>query len=361
MEKTIRYIVNLLLVSLFMLTIAVNRNAKIWGTEVTKLVNPDKTETGSVYLPKDSAGIMIFNSTEIAKDISGFGGPVPLKMYISEEKVLRIELLSNAETPEFLKEVINTGLLSKWDGVRLTDIGSEKVDAVSGATMTSSAIISTVKRVADIAQDRLIKDEIIPQLSLKSVFAILVILSGVILAFLKTKSKVARTILLILNVCVLGFWCGSFLSLSLLINWFSNGINLTVALVPFLLLLSAIILPLFGKKNNYCNYHCPMGSLQELASKCTHKKVSVPNRIEKSLSYLRDIILYTILALNWIGVGFEIVDYEVFSAFLFNNASLFVLITGALFLILSFFINRPYCRYICPTGSLIRFSQQTNK
>ena len=85
MEKTIRYIVNLLLVSLFMLTIAVNRNAKIWGTEVTKLVNPDKTETGSLYLPKDSAGIMIFNSTEIAKDISGFGGPVPLKMYISEE------------------------------------------------------------------------------------------------------------------------------------------------------------------------------------------------------------------------------------------------------------------------------------
>ncbi|MGL5771793.1 MAG: FMN-binding protein, partial [Bacteroidales bacterium] len=267
MEKTIRYIVNLLLVSLFMLTIAVNRNDKIWGTDVTKWVNPDKTQAGAVYLPKDSAGIMIINSTDIAKDISGFGGPVPLKMYISDEKVIRIELLSNAETPEFLKEVINTGLLSKWDGVRLTDIGSQKVDAVSGATMTSSAIISTVKRVADIAQDRLVKDEIIPHLSLKSVIAILVILLGVILAFLKSKSKVARTILLILNVCVLGFWCGSFLSLSLLINWFSNGINLTVALVPFLLLLSAVILPLFGKKNNYCNYHCPMGSLQELASK----------------------------------------------------------------------------------------------
>ncbi|MGL5773605.1 MAG: 4Fe-4S binding protein, partial [Bacteroidales bacterium] len=98
-----------------------------------------------------------------------------------------------------------------------------------------------------------------------------------------------------------------------------------------------------------------------LASKCTHKKVSVPNRIEKPLSYLREIILYTILALNWIGVGFEIVDYEVFSAFLFNSASLFVLIAGVVFLALSFFINRPYCRYICPTGSLIKFSQQTNK
>lgn len=361
MEKTIRYLFNLLLVSLFMLTIAVNRNGKIFGTAISDFGQSDNRKIELVNTPNDSAGYSMVSSSNIAKDISGYAGPVPLNMYLFEGKISRIELLPNAETPEFQREVVRTGLLNKWDGLKLSEIAKTKVDAVSGATMTSSAIIATVQRLAAVSEDQIVKKQAIPDISLKLVLAVLVILLGVISPFIHSKSKLLRMTLLILNVVVLGFWCGSFLSLSLLIGWFANGVNLSISLIPFLLLLSAVILPLLGKKNNYCTYHCPMGALQELAYKCPAKKWKIPVRIEKYLSCLRELILYTILLLTWIGVGFEIIDYEIFPAFLFSTASYYLLTAGCVFFVLSLFINRPYCRYICPTGTLIRFSQQNNK
>ena len=63
----------------------------------------------------------------------------------------------------------------------------------------------------------------------------------------------------------------------------------------------------------------------------------------------------------WCGTGFDIMNYEVFSAFMFKQASLAVMILAVVFLILSIFINRPYCRYICPTGALLKLSQNTQQ
>ncbi|MFI3285411.1 MAG: 4Fe-4S binding protein [Rikenellaceae bacterium] len=61
----------------------------------------------------------------------------------------------------------------------------------------------------------------------------------------------------------------------------------------------------------------------------------------------------------WLGVGFELMDYEIFSAFIISSASTAVLVMAALFLILSLFIQKPYCRFGCPTGALITMAQKT--
>ena len=61
----------------------------------------------------------------------------------------------------------------------------------------------------------------------------------------------------------------------------------------------------------------------------------------------------------WCGVDFEIMNYEVFSAFLFDSASVAVLIMAVLFLALSIFTPRPYCRFVCPTGAILTVSQKT--
>lgn len=47
-------------------------------------------------------------------------------------------------------------------------------------------------------------------------------------------------------------------------------------------------------------------------------------------------------------------DYELFTAFLYTSASVWVIVLAVLFLVLSVWVPRPYCRFVCPTGSLLR-------
>ena len=252
-----------------------------------------------------------------------------------------------------MNSTLNSGLISRWIGLSLDEALNVTVDAVSGATLTSTALISTIERTVQYSTNTATISKT-DWWNTKTIIGLLVVILGGVVSFIP-KSKVLRIIQLALNVIVLGFWCGSFLSLSQLVNWWSNGVDLAVAAVPFALLLSAIIIPLFGKKGHYCAWHCPLGSLQELAGKCSKRKLTLSPALLKYLNYLREGLLFTLLFMMWIGVGFSFIDYELFSAFLFNSANMTVVFLSLLFIILSIFIQRPYCRFVCPTGSLLKF------
>ena len=59
----------------------------------------------------------------------------------------------------------------------------------------------------------------------------------------------------------------------------------------------------------------------------------------------------------WTGVWVSWIDYELFSAFVVKNAPAGMLIAGGVVVLLSVFVPRPYCRFVCPTGTLLRMSQ----
>lgn len=356
MER-LRYIINLLIVSLMLLTVAINRNGKIAGTPINDLIKSE----GSADIPdtrKLKDGTLVVNSLNIAKNISGYGGTTPVEIYIKEGQITDIKPLNNSETPDFMNVTLLSGILSRWNGLTPKEAIKIEVDAVSGATFTSLALIGTIHQTLQYiagADPLVITNK---NLTPKSIMGLLVILSGVVLSFV-AKSKIWRTIQLFLNVIVLGFWCGSFLSISQFVSWLSNGINIGVALIPFSLLVVALILPFAIKRNQYCAWHCPMGSLQELMGKCTKNKLSVPPVALKYLNYLREIILLSLLFTMWIGFGFSLMDYELFAAFIFNSASTGIITATILFLILSLFVSRPYCRFICPTGALLKYTLKT--
>ena len=45
-------------------------------------------------------GVYIINTTELGKDIEGYNGPTPMKVYISKNKVEKIEFLKSMESPK---------------------------------------------------------------------------------------------------------------------------------------------------------------------------------------------------------------------------------------------------------------------
>jgi uncharacterized protein with FMN-binding domain len=89
-------------------------------------------------------GMTVINTTTLGKDVQGYIGSTPLKIYIQKNKVVKIEALKNQETPKYFLQV-KKGLLDKWNGKKVKDAQKLKVDAVTGATYSSNAVIENVK------------------------------------------------------------------------------------------------------------------------------------------------------------------------------------------------------------------------
>ena len=144
---------------------------------------------------------------------------------------------------------------------------------------------------------------------------------------------------------------------TLLVKYLSQGIHGGEALLPAVLLIMAFVYPFFGRKSHYCMHACPFGALQELAGKCRKRKLAIPSAILKKLELLRQILWSALLFVMLCGAGFSWMDNEPFAAFLFRSAPPVALTLAVLFTILSLFVQRPYCRFVCPTGSLLKFAE----
>ena len=96
-----------------------------------------------------AADTLKVNTTDLAKDVEGFNGPTPVEISVVKGKITRIKLLPNQETPNFLQLVIDAGLLKALDGKSVEEASKVKLDAVTGATYSSKAIIENIHRGLD--------------------------------------------------------------------------------------------------------------------------------------------------------------------------------------------------------------------
>ena len=96
-------------------------------------------------------GMTVINTTTLGKNVQGYIGTTPLKIYIEKNKVVKIEALKNQETPKYFIKV-KKALLDKWNGKKVKDAKALKVDAVTGATYSSEAVIENVKLGLDYYQ-----------------------------------------------------------------------------------------------------------------------------------------------------------------------------------------------------------------
>ena len=89
-------------------------------------------------------GTYVVNTTTLGKDVVGYEGPIPLKVYIKSNKIQKIEFLENQETPRYWKKMLNF-IEHKWDGMKVQDAKTAQVDGCTGATYSSNAVKSNVK------------------------------------------------------------------------------------------------------------------------------------------------------------------------------------------------------------------------
>ncbi len=92
----------------------------------------------------------VVNTTLLGKDVRGFKGQTPVKIYIVGGKVQRIEALKNQDTPQFFNKA--KALLAKFEGLTVKKASKLQVDGVSGATFSSKALKKNVELGLDYYQ-----------------------------------------------------------------------------------------------------------------------------------------------------------------------------------------------------------------
>ena len=127
-----------------------------------------------------------------------------------------------------------------------------------------------------------------------------------------------------------------------------------------LAVLGLLLALLFGPV--ICGWICPFGTFQEwigkLGRRLFGKKYNtfVPGKLDKVLRYLRYLVLAWVSYMTIISGKLIFQDYDPYFA-LFNFWTGEVAVTGyialALVMILSLFVERPFCKYACPYGAFL--------
>lgn len=89
----------------------------------------------------------VINTTSLTKNVRGFKGATPVKIYVFKNKIQKVVALKNQETPQIFNKART--LLSKYEGKSVGKAAKLKVDAVSGATYSSKALIKNVQTGLD--------------------------------------------------------------------------------------------------------------------------------------------------------------------------------------------------------------------
>ena len=100
----------------------------------------------------------------------------------------------------------------------------------------------------------------------------------------------------------------------------------------------------------FCAGACPLGAIQELTG---FKQVKVPKSIEAVLTSIPFIYLGLAVLFAATGSQFIICRYDPFVGIFRLDAPFAMIIFGSLLLIVGIFVNRPYCRYLCPYGVVL--------
>ena len=131
--------------------------------------------------------------------------------------------------------------------------------------------------------------------------------------------------------------------------------------IPLSALLFFIIPLLFALAYGrvFCAGVCPLGAIQELTG---FKPVKLPKTVEIILASVPFIYLALAVLFASTNSQFIICRYDPFVGIFRLDATYTMIIFGVLLLLAGIFVNRPYCRYLCPYGVLLNiFSRFAGK
>lgn len=308
----------------------------------------------------DGAGGHVFSTKLLVKDVTGYAGPITLAVYADDGGVLRgLRVIESKETPAYM------ALLSEWldtlTGRNLFQPDPFKnVDAVSGATVTSEAILGALatagNRFAREVLGRTIGEG--PARSRAAgrdsgfIWLTLFMLGAVALRYRPLKWP--RRGFLLASLLITGVWLNlqyssqqvaSFLRFDVPIGGWNGSL--------FLLVFIPVLVLLFG--NVYCGYVCPFGALQELVGELrpTTFHSDPDKRVWRYGRAVKYALLFLIVCLFALNRGGSVLSADPLVTVFGAARDPAVITVGLTLLAAAFFFRRFWCRNLCPAGAFL--------
>jgi len=183
----------------------------------------------------------------------------------------------------------------------------------------------------------------------------------------KLSSKISIILYLIsffLGGIILGAIPNSIMPIQQILITFGLGLPI-ISIIPMIIILILLLFTTLIVGRLFCGFACPVGALQELASKLNFKsnlkeQKNIKYKLEishRTTNIIRGIffIFIVLLSLVW-GVALLQLVNPFLGLNAFTNPLMIVMlipiITLCATLIASFFIYRPWCRFLCPFGAV---------
>jgi len=303
----------------------------------------------------------VFSSEDLAPEVRGFGGRMNLGIYVDTTgKLINFHIIRSNETPVYLE------LLNQWQ-----DLLKERqlfhhqpfaeIDAVSGATVSSEAILSALQSSGKRFATQILGQALQPGIEEKApranylpdahgtylvgafVLTLIVIYSG---GFWSRLAVLCFNLIaggIILNAQYSSEQIATLLSL----HTPAIGLSGTFLLVVAIPLLAVV----FG--NIYCGYICPFGAAQELLSYVVpgRFKQPIPRRIMQKARFVKYVVLFVLIIVFFLSRNRTTLAADpLIGIFNFQSS---MLLTVAIALVASIFYTRFWCRYLCPVGAFL--------
>ena len=309
----------------------------------------------------DEPAVAVLASMAAAPEVKGYGGPINLLLAMDRAGILLgVRYLDSNETPSYIAGI--DGWLSGLAGSDLAagPLDLERVDGLSGATVTSRAALAAINRAAgrvgEVAFGSAKPPLQVPAaVSLDVPFWVSAALLLAALVVHLTGALRARLVLLLATFAVLGLWLNTPITEIDLVN-LSLGNAAAPAENPqrwLLLGFAGLTAVLLGPI--WCGLLCPFGALQEVLSRAGRLLGlrSYPDRrVDQAARYLKYLLLAAMLMVVWLSGDTLWAAFDPMQR-LFGGLGGWMLLLATAALLGSLVYVRFWCRYFCPLGAFL--------
>jgi len=301
-------------------------------------------------------------SMAAAAEVRGYAGPLNLLIGLDEQgRLTGVRYLGSDETPSYIFGI------QRWlQGLVGADLSRgplslERIDGLSGATVSSGAALESINRAARIASAAAFGKTLAgaePQAPAWRSPQFLVSL-GLLLLFFPvylSGSEPARLVYQGLVLMGFGFWLNTLVTEM-------DLVNLSLGRLPDLagnpqrwLLLGFVLLVtlLFGQV--WCGYCCPFGALQEVLSRLGrffYLRRYVERPLEQRLRLLKYLLLAFMMLAVWVTGEVLWASFDPMQHLFVRRVSGWLGLIAAITLAGALVYYRFWCRYFCPLGALL--------
>jgi len=335
-----------------------------------------KTEPFSHYLGYIAEGGHFvgaaFVTTEVVPDESwGYRDQIAILVGVDAKgKITGVKVLSEFESPRYTRGLLSYGswFLAQFEQKDAGDnfVLEYDIDAITGATITSSAINRSIKAGLELITEEVLYQQVDKDSPVKHLFFqhlfwqidfifLWIILGLAFFSFFK-KNEFLRYVTLGMAFAYLGIFKGGGFSINDVLRSFSFHHPVFLNnLYWYSLVVIAIGLTVIAGRF-YCGWLCPFGAFLEVLFRLVPIEWTITENTDRFLKIIKYVNLVILLLIALLFANRILAIYlagiiEPFATFFHLDGDLISWLWLILMLVFSSVISRFYCRYFCPLGA----------